>query len=148
MIESNPAGQQTVRPQSLSSMLWRAVRLRCPVCGLGRLFRGWFRMYPTCEHCGFRFERGPGYWLGSIYVNYGLTAVLVTAGYFAAFFSDAMPMDVVVWLLVGFCVLFPLWFFRFARGIWLAFDLYFDPAQKHESPEKPPIENDPHGGSA
>ena len=27
----------------------------------------------------------------------------------------------------AFCVLFPLWFFRYARSLWLGFDYYFDP---------------------
>jgi uncharacterized protein (DUF983 family) len=116
-----------VADRSLATLLWRALRLRCPVCGQGKLFRGWFRMYAQCEQCGFGFERGPGYWLGSIYVNYGLTAVLVTAAYFALFFTDAIPQQWVLWLLTAFCFLFPLWFFRYARSIWVGFDMYFDP---------------------
>jgi uncharacterized protein (DUF983 family) len=117
---------------SLSTMFWRSLRLRCPVCGEGKLFRGWFRMHDRCESCGFNFDRGPGYWLGSIYVNYGLTAMIVTAAYFALFFTDVLPQTSVLWLLTTFCVLFPLWFFRFARSIWMGFDLYFDPGQREE----------------
>jgi uncharacterized protein (DUF983 family) len=118
---------------SLSTMFWRAIRLRCAVCGEGKLFRGWFRMHDRCECCGFNFDRGPGYWLGSIYVNYGLTALIVTAAYFALFFTDALPQTTVLWLLTAFCVLFPLWFFRFARSVWLGMDLYFDPTQAAEA---------------
>ena len=29
--------------------------------------------------------------------------------------------------LAGFSVLFPLWFFRYARALWIAFDERFDP---------------------
>jgi uncharacterized protein (DUF983 family) len=114
---------------SLSTLLGRALRLRCPMCGVGKLFCGWFRMPNRCEHCNFGFERGPGYWLGSIYVNYGLTALLVTISYFVLFFTDALPQTAVLWLLTVFCVLFPLWFFRYGRSIWIALDLYFDPDQ-------------------
>ncbi len=114
---------------SLFTLLRRGLRRRCPVCGVGWLFCGWLKMPERCEHCGFRFERGPGYWLGSIYVNYGLTALLVTISYFVLFFTEALPQADVLWLLLGFCVLFPLWFFRYARTIWMAFDLYFDPEQ-------------------
>jgi len=84
-------------------------------------------MYPQCQQCGYRFQREVGYWLGAIYVNYGLTALIVTAAYFALFFTDALPPQQVLWLLTAFCVLFPLWFFRYARSIWIAFDMYFDP---------------------
>ncbi|HZZ29652.1 MAG TPA: DUF983 domain-containing protein [Pirellulales bacterium] len=113
--------------RSLGTLLWRAARLRCPVCGQGRLFRGWFRMYEVCECCGFRFERSPGYWLGSIFVNYGLTALIVTGAYFALYFTEALPQDWIMRLLLAFCVLFPLWFFRYARSAWIAIDMYFDP---------------------
>jgi hypothetical protein len=33
-----------------------------------------------------------------------------------------------LWPLAAFCVFFPLWFFRYARSLWLAFDEYFDPS--------------------
>ena len=116
-------------PRSLSTALGRGLRLRCPVCGVGRLFRDWFRMHPQCSHCGLRFDRGPGYYLGSIYINYGLTAFLITAGYLALFLSDTLAPTTRLILLGGVCVLFPIWFFRYARSLWLAWDLYFDPEQ-------------------
>jgi uncharacterized protein (DUF983 family) len=125
--ESGPA----IKP-SLGILLSRAVRLLCAACGEGRLFRKWIQMHTHCRHCGFRFQREPGYWLGSIYVNYGLTALIVTAGYFALFFSELMTPNQILILLTAFCVLFPLWFFRYARAIWVAVDLYFDPAQEAE----------------
>jgi hypothetical protein len=97
-------------------------------------------MHPRCRNCGFRFERGPGYWLGSIYVNYGLAAILVTAVYFVLFFTDALPQETVLWLLVAFCIVFPLIFFRFARSIWIAFDVYFDPIRPEELGEPRAVE--------
>jgi len=106
---------------------WRGLRLRCPHCGEGKLFRGWFAMHDRCEHCGFLFGHEPGFFLGSIYINYGLTTVLVLAGYFACFFLTTFdPNHVLIGLLV-FSVLFPLWFFRYARSLWLGFDYAFDP---------------------
>jgi len=89
-------------------------------------------MRSHCESCGFHYERGPGYWLGSIYVNYGLTALLVTAGYLSLFFSEAIGQTALLWLCVGFCFLFPLLFFRYARAVWVAVDLYFDPQRTEE----------------
>jgi uncharacterized protein (DUF983 family) len=111
----------------LWQILGRSLRLRCPACGRGKLFAGWFSMHAKCEPCGLPFEREPGFFLGSIYVNYGLTAALVTAGYFALFFSDTLSDRQRLWLLVAFSVMFPLWFFRYARSLWLGFDQLFDP---------------------
>jgi uncharacterized protein (DUF983 family) len=127
---------------SLPTLLWRAVQLCCPVCGRGRLFRNWFSMHPQCRECGFHFERGPGYWLGSIYVNYGLTALIVTAGYLGMFFSEAIGQTTLLWLCVGFCFLFPLWFFRYARAVWIAVDLYFDPPRAEEMSSSTPTARD------
>src|SRR4051794_15743536 len=106
-----------------TTIVGRALRLRCPRCGQGKLFSGWFTMPSECSSCGLIFQREPGFFLGSIYVNYGLTAVIVTAGYFIGFFSG-VDSRVLLWTLTAFCVLFPMWFFRYARSLWLAFDQY------------------------
>ena len=97
----------------------------------------------ACFEIGFKCIRGAGIaviassavpvtgW-DRFYVNYGLTALIVTAGYFALFFSDLMSPNSILLLLTVFCFLFPLWFFRYARALWVAFDLYFDPARQDE----------------
>jgi uncharacterized protein (DUF983 family) len=126
--------RQLMTPEARTSgryttILGRALRLRCPRCGQGKLFHGWFAMHGECSSCGLKYQREPGFFLGSIYFNYGLTALLVTAAYFIGFFSGADP-DVLLWSLTAFCLLFPLWFFRYARSLWLAFDQYWDPRGK------------------
>ena len=84
-------------------------------------------MRDPCEHCGRRFDQAPGYLLGSIYVNYGITALLVVVGYFGCLFSGLLSGKPLLWTLAGFTLLFPLWFFRYARSVWIAFDEKFDP---------------------
>lgn len=91
------------------------------------MFRGWLKMHPACDRCGLKFQREPGYFLGSIYFNYGLTALLVTVAYFVGYFGTTIPPDYLLWGLTAFCLLFPLWFFRYARSLWLGWDHYFDP---------------------
>jgi uncharacterized protein (DUF983 family) len=115
--------------RSLATALLRGLRLRCPLCGRGRLFRSWFHMHRECSACGLKFHRGPGYYLGSIYINYGLTAALITAGYLALFITGSLSPTARLVLLASVCVIFPLWFFRYARSLWLALDLYLDPRQ-------------------
>jgi hypothetical protein len=84
-------------------------------------------MNSHCGSCGLRYEREPGYFLGSIYINYGLTALLVTALYFALFFSGALSPQAALWIVTAFAFVFPIWFFRYARSLWLGFDHYWDP---------------------
>ncbi|MGD9645044.1 MAG: DUF983 domain-containing protein, partial [Pirellulales bacterium] len=45
------------------------------------MFRGWFRMLPECEECRLDFRREPGFFLGSIYVNYGAASVIAGTAY-------------------------------------------------------------------
>lgn len=93
-------------------------------------------MNSSCSECGLRFEREPGYFLGSIYINYGLTALLVTLFYFALFFSGAVSPETALWIVTGFALVFPIWFFRYARSLWLGFDHFWDPptADKDRQP--------------
>ncbi len=111
----------------VSTLLWRGLRLRCPACGKGSMFRNWISMYDPCEVCGRKFDRSPGYLLGSIYFNYGATALLVVIIYFSLFLTEAMTNRQLLYALTGFTLLFPFWFFRYARGLWIAFDELFDP---------------------
>src|SRR5262245_16051074 len=108
--------QPASRSMPLTTLLGRALRLRCPLCGVGRMFRGFMTMNRECPHCGLRYERAPGYFLGSIYVNYTVTAVIAGAMYLIPMLVNGRP---VTWLIVpsiAFCILFPLFFFRYARS--------------------------------
>jgi len=113
-------------------MIARGLRLRCPACGQGPIFRGYFAMNDRCGVCGRRFNRAPGYLLGSIYINYGVTALLVVIAYFSLYFTDALRGTPLLVLLTAFSVLFPLWFFRYARALWIAFDERWDPWPNEE----------------
>jgi uncharacterized protein (DUF983 family) len=104
----------------------RALRLRCPRCGGGKLFRGWFSMYESCPNCKLKYERAPGYFLGSTYVNYGFTASITTVAYVALHFGLGYSNRTIVGPLIAFVIIFPILFFRYARALWLALDLYFD----------------------
>lgn len=84
-------------------------------------------MNDPCQHCGRKFDREPGYLLGSIYFNYGVTAFLVVVIYFSLYFSQAMTSNQLLLTLGAFSLLFPLWFFRYARALWVAMDEQFDP---------------------
>lgn len=113
-------------PRSLGTALRRAAGLVCPDCGRGKLFRGWFRMNASCESCGLSFDRGPGFYLGSIYFNYGLTALLVGGSFLGLWLGGVLSQQQALGVAIALAVLFPLWFFRYARGLWLAMDRFLD----------------------
>jgi len=101
--------------------LARALALRCPRCGGGRLFAGWFRMHPACDRCGLPFAREPGFYLGSIYVNYGITVIL-TGSLYAAILGLGGSHEAALAACLAVAVLFPIAFFRHARSLLLALD--------------------------
>jgi uncharacterized protein (DUF983 family) len=106
----------------MNPTLVRAFRLRCPQCGEGRLFRGLFQMNESCSACGASFKREQGFYLGSIYINYGAT-VIGTGGLYALLvlalgwsYKSALAACLVA------ALVFPIWFFRWARSLLLALD--------------------------
>jgi uncharacterized protein (DUF983 family) len=105
----------------------RAVALRCPRCGRGALFEGLFRMATTCPACGLRFERAQGYFVGAIYVNYAVTSVIALGGFFLLWSLTEMSMAAQLTLWCAFVVVFPLWFFRYSRSLWLAIEYLVNP---------------------
>ena len=108
-------------------VMGRGLRLQCPRCGAAALFEGPFRMRPRCPACRLVFEREPGYFVGAIYLNYGVTVLLVMGGYFAldAWLHLGTSAQLVLWC--AFAVLFPLGFFRYSKSLWLSLDYLVDP---------------------
>ena len=106
----------------MNPSLARALRLRCPTCGAGRLFRGWFRMHDTCDSCGATFKREQGFYLGSIYINYGITVIVTGAAYALLVLGLGWTHEAALAVCLGIAVLFPVWFFRYARSLLLALD--------------------------
>lgn len=99
-----------------------AVQLRCPRCGIGPLFRGWFRMHEACPHCGFSYERESGFYLGSIYLNYGATVILTGALYAVLVMGLGLSNETTLAICLTAAVLCPILFFRHARSFLLALD--------------------------
>ena len=113
-----------------STVLSRGLRLRCPRCGQGKMFAGPLKMHERCSECQYKYERAPGYFLGSIYINYGLTSVLVVIGYFTLFLTEILPHSAMLWTLGAICIVVPILFFRYARSLWCGFDQHWDPVEE------------------
>lgn len=89
-------------------------------------------MNDTCESCGTRFEREPGFFLGSIYINYGLTSLIIAIAYPVLLFGFGFPERKLLAVSLAFALLFPLLCFRHARSLWLGFDQFNDPRPEAE----------------
>ncbi|MCA9052517.1 MAG: DUF983 domain-containing protein [Planctomycetaceae bacterium] len=104
----------------------RALRLKCPRCGEGELFEGWFRMPERCGVCRLKYERAPGYFLGAAYINYGAIALLTTVSFIILRFGFGITTTMLKYPLFAVAMVLPFLTFRYARGLWLALDSHFD----------------------
>jgi uncharacterized protein (DUF983 family) len=121
--------------KELLRQLGRAVRLRCPRCGVSDLFFGWFRMRERCANCGLVYEREQGYFVGAIYLNY--IAAVGTAVATVLLLDWTIGLSLRTQLVVGVAIvtLVPLVFFRYSRSLWLAVDHFLTPARR-PAPER------------
>ena len=94
-------------PKAEGSALRGILGALCPRCRTGKIFRKsvWLfpGMYERCPVCGLKFEREDGYFLGAMYISYGLGLATITV-------LSALVWDVTKWSLmksvVGGIVLF------------------------------------------
>ena len=110
-------------------MLVRGLLKRCPNCGGGHLFDGWFTMKAHCPKCTMKFERDEGFFLGAFVVNFGL--VLILLALFVIFgVMLTLPDPPVVQLSLagmGGSVFVAVFFYPFSRTFWSAIDLIMKP---------------------
>ncbi len=107
-------------------LLGRALRLRCPVCGQGRIFRSGLGMYERCPRCGWRYEREEGYFTGATAINLVVSELVVAAAVIPLAIAQA-PLALVIPLGVTVPVLLPILGFRHSRSLWMALDLMLHP---------------------
>ncbi len=118
-----------MRP-SLRPIVARALRLRCPHCGEGTLFRGVFAVRDSCFLCGLAFFRESGYFVASMYVNVVLTEAIIISTFVASLFLPPLfhipwPTAFALWMLAT--VVISLGLTRWTRSFWLAFDYWLEP---------------------
>lgn len=106
-------------------LLARGARRRCPLCGAGGLFSGWFTLVERCPSCAHCFEREEGYWLGAMVWN-----LAVTEAAFGVLFVGGMVLTSpeVPWtgLLVAALVVnavVPVVFYPWSKTLWMATEL-------------------------
>jgi uncharacterized protein (DUF983 family) len=102
------------------------VAQRCPRCLQGRVFVTLFRMHAQCPLCGLAFEREPGYFIGAMYLSYGV-ALLVTAPVWLAMVWFGRSLGEVLLVIGPLLIVGSPWLFRDARVLWLHLDQAFDP---------------------
>jgi len=104
------------------------LKLLCPVCEKGKLFRGYFDSPARCPNCGYFFMRETGYFLPHVPIGYGFT-VLIALGTWPLlrFVFGVQSPSVTLFVIVSTAFLFGIWFIRYSKMLWLALDLRMHP---------------------
>jgi hypothetical protein len=79
-------------------------------------------MNESCTACGASFKREQGFYLGSIYINYGATVIGTGALYALLVLALGWSHKAALAACLVAAVVFPIWFFRWARSLLLALD--------------------------
>lgn len=108
--------------------LYHILRNECPNCNKGKVFRdkslvfslGFPKMNEKCSHCGFKFEKEPGYFFGAMFVNYGLAVGEGLITYFAIspFFDKTFDLRMFPFI-AAVIILLSSFNIRLSRLIWI-----------------------------
>jgi uncharacterized protein (DUF983 family) len=121
---------------SPGTLLRRGITKKCPRCGSGGIFHGWFHMEERCPTCGYLFEREPGFFVGAYLINFaiaeGFLFVLLMA--YLVWKNNHPEAGVLVPIGIGASigVIGPMVCYPFSRTIWSAIDLLMTPLEVPE----------------
>jgi uncharacterized protein (DUF983 family) len=109
------------------------LRLRCPVCERAKVFQGYLDTPDRCRACGFYFMRETGYFLPHTPIGYVFTVAVALAVWPLLQFGFGIRSGVVILpAMVTVAIVFGLWFVRYAKMIWLVFDLTMHPPSQED----------------
>lgn len=109
----------------------RGLLRRCPLCGSGKIFQGWFRQPDRCPRCNYPTTRVDDQWIGSLGINtmvsFTLLVAVIAVG-FAVTYPDP-PVTTLLVVAVGVAALFPVFFFPISKSLWSAIDMAMRPPE-------------------
>jgi uncharacterized protein (DUF983 family) len=108
------------------------LRLRCPICGKGKLFQGYFDSPERCPSCGYYFMRESGYFLPHVVIGYGFTVLLALGSWPVLYLLGIRNAAVTLTVMVAVALVFGVWFIRYSKVLWLALDLTIHPPHSED----------------
>jgi len=108
--------------RTIGLVLWRSLKLQCPVCGEASIVRRPFNLKHHCDACGVIFKREEGFFVGAIMANVILTEFFIVDIYFLCLLFNNLSDRVMLTILFVVAVTFPLAFYHHAWSLWLAMD--------------------------
>jgi uncharacterized protein (DUF983 family) len=107
----------------------------CPRCRAGKMFRGSLlrvfpKMHERCPVCELKFEREEGYFLGAMYISYGIGVIMICLFSAGVWLLTRWSLERVV--LVGVALFLPFvpLITLYSRVLWIYLDRSVDPGQE------------------
>jgi uncharacterized protein (DUF983 family) len=136
---AGPAGRRQPSFGRARRLFARALVLRCPNCGRGRVLRNWFTLRERCSECQVWLEREEGYFVGAMAINIILGEFLPIFGAVAVIVGTwpTPPWPVLQIAIPVSMGLGPVLLFPFSRTLWLALDWTFRPPSRDNRLDHP-----------
>ena len=121
-------------PGTLEALNLRTfVNLHCPVCGRGKIFRGYLDTPDRCPECGYYFMRESGYFLPHAPISYLAIVFVAFLVWLVVRFVFHVESDwVVLASIIIVPALFAVWSNRYMKMAWLMFDLWLHPPTQED----------------
>lgn len=115
------------KKQSLKlNLVSRILHEKCPHCGKGNVYekkQSIFQlpvMKERCEVCDYYFDREPGYFIGAMYISYGLAVLQgILTFLLLYFFFPSVPTIWEVLIILAVIMLFSLKNYKLSRIIYI-----------------------------
>jgi uncharacterized protein (DUF983 family) len=113
------------------------LKLSCPVCGEGKIFRGYLDTPERCPECGYYFMRETGYFLPHAPISYLGIVFVAFLVWVVTRFVLRLESDVLVLAsMITVAALFAVWSNRYTKMLWLLFDLWMHPPTREDFEER------------
>ena len=118
----------------LKDVFYSALWNKCPKCHQSNVFitnnpynlKRFDKMNVTCDFCGVKFEKEPGFYQGAMYVSYALmVGWFVITWVFDTFITQGEIKYYLAFLIATTILFMPLTF-RISRLLWINFFIHYD----------------------
>ncbi len=128
MIDSSIQPLPKVRHRDI---VRRGLRGECPNCGQAKLFHSLLRIHHRCPYCGMTLERGDGYYLGPLCINYGIVVFGYVAPLLLIGVAGWIPFKLALIIALGGALILPPLIYRFCWSLWLMTYYFILPDELH-----------------
>jgi uncharacterized protein (DUF983 family) len=115
------------------SILVNTLNYKCPRCQQGNLFvkpMQWSNpidMPELCDKCGQKFEPEPGFYYGSMFVSYIISAFCYLGFMAVCIIGFGMGLNTSFLVLLVIAALTYVFLIRFSRSLWINIMVSYDP---------------------